>query len=65
MRHILNITTKASETLSVARNSILFTALLAMTPAVFAGMLVASSSLLAAGALAVAYASVVLGERLD
>ena len=51
--------------LNIATNNLLFTALLAMTPAVFAAMLYGSSSVLAAVASSIAYVSVIVGERLD
>lgn len=57
MRQIIN----ASRTIS--RN--IFPMLLAFTPAAFAGMLVFSGSVLAATAVAIAYASVILGETID
>jgi len=51
--------------LSIAHNDVLFTGLMVLTPAVFGAMILASGSILAASAVAVAYASVILGERLD
>ena len=50
---------------SVASNNWLFTALLALTPAIFWGMWVGSESVAAAIAASVAYASLVVGERLE
>lgn len=55
MHNILNLST----------NKTLFAILMAFTPAVFAGMFVGSENLLAAAAVSVAYASVVIGERLN
>lgn len=57
MRHIINASRTASR--------VIFPMLLALTPAVFAGMLIATSSMVAATAMAVAYASVILGESID
>ncbi|SHK29912.1 hypothetical protein [Fibrobacter sp. UWEL] len=49
--------------LNLASNNTLFVTLLALTPAVFAGMFVGSDSIAAAAAVAVAYASVIVGEK--
>ncbi|MCF0220982.1 MAG: hypothetical protein HUK19_01675 [Fibrobacter sp.] len=65
MRQIKNITSRAVSSLSIARNDVLFTGLMVMTPVVFAAMILASDSILAAASVAVAYACVILGERLD
>lgn len=65
MRQIMNITSKAVSSLSIAHNDVLFTGLMVMTPAVFAAMIFVSGNVVAAVAVATAYASVVLGERLD
>ena len=50
---------------NIATNNILFTALLAVTPAVFAAMFYGSNSILASVAASIAYVSMVVGERLD
>ncbi|MCQ2103558.1 MAG: hypothetical protein MJY98_10090 [Fibrobacter sp.] len=55
MHNIMNIST----------NNALFAVLMALTPAVFAAMFLGSESIAAAIAVSVAYASVVIGERLD
>lgn len=65
MRQIMNITSKVSCSLSIARNDVLFAGLMIFTPVVFTAMIVASGSVLAAVAVSVAYTSVILGERLD
>ncbi len=57
MRHIINASRSVSR--------VVFPMLLALTPAAFAGMLVLSGSMLAATAVAVAYASVILGETIE
>lgn len=46
-------------------NNILFTALLLASPVVFGTMFLGSGSVLAAISAAVAYLSLVIGERLD
>ncbi len=51
--------------LNISTNNTLFALLMAMVPLVFAGMLAGSDSVVAAAAVAIAYASVVIGERLD
>lgn len=48
----------------LSTNDTLFVFLMALTPIVFATMLVGSGSAVAAAAVAVAYASVLFGERL-
>ena len=48
----------------LSTNETLFVFLMALTPIVFATMLVGSGSAVAAAAVAVAYASVLFGERL-
>ncbi|MCQ2091302.1 MAG: hypothetical protein MJY85_01345 [Fibrobacter sp.] len=65
MRQIMNITSKAVSSLSIAHNDVLFAGLMIFTPVVFTAMIVASGSVLAAVAVSVAYTSVILGERLD
>ncbi len=50
---------------SVANNNVLFSALLVLAPAVFGIMFYGSGSLLAAFSAAVAYLSLVIGERLE
>lgn len=65
MRQIMNITSKVSSSLSIARNDAVFGCLLAATPVVFSAMLIATSSVLAAASIGLAYISVILGERLD
>ncbi|MCQ2089645.1 MAG: hypothetical protein MJY93_05305 [Fibrobacter sp.] len=65
MRQIMNITSKAVSSLSIAHNDVLFAGLMIFTPVVFAAMILATGNVLAACAVAVAYASVILGERLD
>ena len=50
---------------NVATNNILFTALLAVTPAVFAAMFYGSESIAAGVVTSIAYVSLVVGERLD
>lgn len=50
---------------SVAHNNFVFAVLLLLTPAIFAGMFIGSESALAAVASAVAYLSIVIGERLE
>jgi len=50
---------------SIAKNNILFSALLMAVPAVFAAMFYGSDSILASAAAAVAYLSLVIGERLE
>jgi hypothetical protein len=50
---------------SIASNLWLFTTLLALTPAIFAGMWIGSESVAAAIAASVAYVSLVVGERLE
>lgn len=55
MHNILNLST----------NKILFAVLMALTPAIFAAMLLGSESVAAAAAVSVAYASVVIGERME
>lgn len=57
MRQIIN----ASRTVS----RMVFPMLLVLTPAAFAGMLILTGSVLAATAVAVAYASVILGETIE
>ena len=49
--------------MNLATNNTLFIILMALTPVVFAGMLMGCESVAAAIAVAVAYASVILGER--
>lgn len=53
MHNILNLST----------NKTLFAVLMAITPAIFAAMLWGSDSIAAAAAVAVAYASVIVGEK--
>ena len=50
---------------SIATNLWLFMVLLALTPAIFAGMWVGSESVAAAVAASIAYVSLVVGERLE
>lgn len=52
------------EILNISRNNTLFVILMALTPVVFATMLAGSESIAAAIAVAVAYASVILGEKI-
>ncbi|MCF0225093.1 MAG: hypothetical protein HUK20_12560 [Fibrobacter sp.] len=49
---------------NLTTNNALFVILMALTPVVFAGMLLSTESAIAAVAVAVAYASVIFGERL-
>lgn len=56
MRYIISASRSASRAI--------FPVLLALTPAAFAGMFFLSGSMIAATAVAVAYASVVLGEKI-
>lgn len=46
-------------------NNTFFTILMAITPVVFAVMLAGTDSIVASIAVAVAYVSVIVGERLD
>lgn len=50
---------------NLATNNTMFVVFMALVPLIFAGMLAGSGSVIAAIAAAVAYASVVIGERLD
>ncbi|PWJ71985.1 MULTISPECIES: hypothetical protein [unclassified Fibrobacter] len=56
MRYIISASRSASRAI--------FPVAMALTPAVFAGMFFLSGSALAATAVAVAYASVILGEKI-
>lgn len=49
--------------LNISTNNTLFVILMGLTPAVFAAMLMGSESIAAAAAVAVAYASVIVGEK--
>lgn len=51
--------------LNLSANNALFVILMALTPVVFAIMLAGSESVVAATAVAIAYASVILGEKVD
>lgn len=57
MRYIISASRSASRAI--------FPVAMALTPAVFAGMFFLSGSALAATAVAVAYASVILGEMIE
>ena len=50
---------------SVANNNVLFSALLVLAPVVFGAMFYGSDSIIAASSAAIAYLSLVIGERLD
>lgn len=50
---------------NIAHNTFLFVLLLLVTPVIFAGMFLGSGSALAAAASAVAYLSLIIGERLE
>ncbi|WP_407449719.1 hypothetical protein [Fibrobacter sp.] len=50
---------------SIANNKVLFSALLVLAPAVFGVMFYGSGSIVASVSAAVAYLSLVIGERLD
>jgi hypothetical protein len=50
---------------SIANNNILFSTLLMLAPAVFGVMFYGSDSVVAASSAAIAYLSLVIGERLD
>ena len=50
---------------SIANNKVLFSALLVLAPAVFGAMFYGSGSIIASVSAAVAYLSLVIGERLD
>lgn len=50
---------------SIANNMILFSTLLMLAPVVFGAMFLGSGSILAAISAAVAYLSLVIGERLE
>ena len=50
---------------SIANNNILFSALLILAPVVFGAMFLGSGSVLAAISAAIAYLSLVIGERLE
>lgn len=50
---------------SIANNNVLFTALLTLAPVVFGAMFYGSDSIIAASSAAIAYLSLVIGERLD
>lgn len=50
---------------SIANNNVLFSALLILAPVVFGVMFYGSGSVVAAFSAAIAYLSLVIGERLD
>ena len=50
---------------SIANNNIVFSSLLMLAPAVFGVMFYGSDSIIAASSAAIAYLSLVIGERLD
>jgi hypothetical protein len=50
---------------SIANNNVLFLALLILAPVVFGAMFYGSDSIIAALSAAIAYLSLVIGERLD
>ena len=50
---------------SIANNNVLFSALLVLAPVVFGAMFYGSDSIIAASSAAIAYLSLVIGERLD
>lgn len=50
---------------SIANNNILFSTLLMLAPAVFGVMFYGSGSVVASVSAAIAYLSLVIGERLD
>lgn len=50
---------------SVAKNNILFSSLLMLAPVVFGAMFYGTDSILAAASAAMAYLSIVIGERIE
>ena len=50
---------------NIANNNVLFSALLILAPVVFGAMFYGSGSVVAASSAAIAYLSLVIGERLD
>ena len=50
---------------SIANNKVLFSALLVLAPVVFGAMFYGSGSIIASVSAAIAYLSLVIGERLD